>query len=622
MNLIFDDCLELINSFKINSGENEIKDIENQINDKIKDILSKDDDNKSTNKYIKYVEEYDSTIIKYKKKTNPDINNDKQQQIRDILYEQNSFYNSKDKHIEFPYISYLTDTNFCTYDDFKKQYLYFENDSKSYPIIDCVLKENKILKIIEFIPKLNELVNLVYNELLMNIREEEANEKIRDKIPNLNFNDFNSSLKKFLETYDKEDLSMELNMDTKIWEVINIKKEGNKIFKIYNWIIHEYNKFYESLNIYKKNKDYIKEVIIQNCSENDYISFKYNNKSIKDRLKEILYLYSKRNRINNNRTINVYDGGKILYDFELIENLLEKEFALCKRKFSKTQKLFIFSDNIFSQECKIFKDLNRKFPQEEIINNIDELITVNDKDNDNNNDKDNDNNNDKDNDNENNIRKIYYNCLYLISYLTRYLKDEHLLNAKETSLDYVIKLMEKEGFKIHEEFKQEKYGNIKISQILHLYEIIEEKAFDSLIKKIENEIKLFGEIHITEEDEEKIKNILDSNVVLKQEEIIKGIKKYIVRYYLGNKNGDEFTLNDIKLDDILNKSSVWDKQIFNNEKFKNESNELISFNQKDNNVLRYFYRIIFENILKGEEPEPEPGPLYEDEKKEEENLLS
>ena len=75
-------------------------------------------------------------------------------------------------------------------------------DPKSYPIIDCILKENKILKILEFIPKLNKFINEFYNKLLMNITEEEANDKVKNKFPDIKFTGFNKSLKKIFEIYD------------------------------------------------------------------------------------------------------------------------------------------------------------------------------------------------------------------------------------------------------------------------------------------------------------------------------------------------------------------------------------------------------------------------------------
>ena len=165
----------------------------------------------------------------------------------------------------------------------------------------------------EFIPKLNKFINEFYNKLLMNITEEEANDKIKNKFADIKFTEFNKSLKKFLEVYDRAFAGFEINDESKIYEVININKKENKIFQIYSWIIQEYNKFFETINVNIENKKYINEVIIQNCTENDYISFKHGNKSIQQRLKEIICSYSKRNRIyniNNQEEINTYDGEK------------------------------------------------------------------------------------------------------------------------------------------------------------------------------------------------------------------------------------------------------------------------------------------------------------------------
>ena len=572
MNSIFDDTLEIFNTIKNNIEEKDIKEIERKINETIDDKISTDNYKHSIDHYIqpkKDLKEGDLTIESNKKPND----------FYDILLEKYDFYNPENKHEELPFISYLTYTNFSTYDDFEKQYLYFDtNDSDKYPIIDCIIKENKILKITEFIPKLNETVNFIYNELNMNITEDEANQKITDKIPNFNYNEFNNSLKAFLEIFDEKDINFVLNEETKISDLIITNNEQNKIFRIYSWIIKEYNKFYESLNIYNQNERYIKEVIIQNSTENDYISFKSNeNKTIKDRLKDILCLYSKRNRINENQEINVYDGGKIIYNFQLIEEMLEEEFVLCKRKFSKIQKVFIFSNKVFNKERNnIFYDLDRKFPQIEIIDNDLKFNISSYLDN-----------------NNYNIKKLYYDCLKLIIYLTSYLLEEKLFSPKTTTIEFITKLMEKENNKIDEKFKKlSEDFKLNIEQIFYLYEMIEEKAFESLKDNIKNNVELILRETIYEE-EEKINNLLNKNSLLKKELIIKGIKKYIVRYCIGNINGNDSISDIIKLEDIFNKKDIWGKLIFNNNEFKAEKTELCSLNKGDNIVLSYFYGILF-----------------------------
>ena len=108
----------------------------------------------------------------------------------------------------------------------------------------------------------------------MNINEEKANERIKNYYYNDKLKEFNNSLQIFYKIYSDDSFNMVINEDSKVSEVINVNKEGNKIFEIYRWIIKEYNNFLEATNFYAENKKYIKEVIIKNCTENDYISFK------------------------------------------------------------------------------------------------------------------------------------------------------------------------------------------------------------------------------------------------------------------------------------------------------------------------------------------------------------
>ena len=574
MNSIFDEVIDVIKIIKINlNNEEELKKIEQNLDGIIK------------NKIASYKTSLDDYYTLFEK-----INNNKNENeidsdtiyskvilFHDILFEKSSVYNNKNIENELPYLSYLTYTNSCNLDDFKNQYL-IENDTKSYPLIDCILKENKILKIIKFIPELNNFVNEYYNKLLsMNITEEDANKSISYFLPNVHdFNKINKSLKNILELLGDDKFDMEIKKESKISEIININSKENKLFKIYNWIIDEYNKFYESINIYEEKKKYIKEVIIQNCTENEYITLINNGKSIQERLKEIIHLYSRRDRIYEDKTLNVYDGGKIIYDFELIEDMLENEFILCKRKFSKTQKLFIFSDKIFSNERnKILLDLNDKYPQIEInAENIKRRISsyLN---------------------NDDNIKKsLYYNCIYVIIYLMTYLKNEKF-KGEETKIEYIIKLMQKENNIMNETFIlliENSYFNI--NQILSLYEIIEENVFDVLTKKLKEKIIEDKVINIPEEKENEIINEINKASLIKEDLLMKGLKKYIVRYYLGDNEGDNNILYNIKLDNIFNKLDIWDKKIFNEEKFNEDKNKLCSINE-DNCLLYHLFMKIF-----------------------------
>ena len=577
MNSIFDEITNVIKTIKINfNDEEELKKIEQNLDGIIKNKISS---------YKTSLDEYYTLFEKIKSNKNVNENETDSETIynkvilfHDILFEKSSIYDNKQIENELPYLSYLTYSNTCNYEDFKNQYL-IENDNKSYPLIDCIIKENKILKIIEYIPELNNFVNEYYNKLLsMNITEEEANKSISYLLPNAHdFNKINQIIKNILELFENDKFDFEIKKESKISEIININSKENKIYKIYNWIIDEYNKFYESMNIYEEKKKYIKEVIIQNCTENEYITLINNGKTIQERLKEIITLYSKRDRINKDNTLNIYDGGKIIYNFELIEDMLENEFILCKRKFSKTQKLFIFSNRIFSNERnKILLDLNDKYPQIEInFESIKRRITPY-----------------LNNDDENIKISLYYNCIYLIIYLMTYLKNEKF-KAEETKIEYILKLMQKENNNMNETFIsliENSYFNI--NQILSLHEIIEENIFDILTKKIKEKIKKDNIINISEEKENEIKNEIINTFIIKEDILIKVLKKYIIRYYLGNMSGDNNIINNIKFDDIFNRIDIWDKIIFTNEKFNDDKNKLCSINE-ENCLLYYLFMEIF-----------------------------
>ena len=48
---------------------------------------------------------------------------------------------------------------------------------------------------------------------------------------------------------------------------------------------------------------------------------------------------------------------------------------------------------------------------------------------------------------------------------------------------------------------------------------------------------------------------------------------------------------------IFNKVDIWGKTIYNDNRFKEESNKLISINNKENNcIIKHYYNIIFQRI--------------------------
>ena len=103
--------------------------------------------------------------------------------------------------------------------------------------------------------------------------------------------------------------------------------------------------------------------------------------------------------------------------------------------------------------------------------------------------------------------------------------------------------------------------------------------------------------------------------LLNQDLLINGIKKYIVRYFLGDSiRNNPHNLENIKFDDIFNRMDIWGKNIFDDKKFKDESNKLCSLNKKENNnLLIYFYSAIFKKEDKLPTVNEDPNNLSDDE---------
>ena len=225
-------------------------------------------------------------------------------------------------------------------------------------------------------------------------------------------------------------------MRQNIFEIINIP--GSTINYVYTKIIEIYNDFLKKMK-YGNNNKLIDEVIIQEAKENDY-NFNYiqiegdKKMTIKQKLDELILLYSNRERKNNNY-INVYDGGKINYKYEIIENKLEETFIFGKKYFSEKQKTFIFHQDVFNQENNILKEFVKKYGKnEKNKNDMDKMEAL----------------------------------VFILKYYTRIIKDINNQEVKSMN-NKLIKIFEKEVF-TDEDYK---------------------KILSSIDDKIFNEVKLF-----------------------------------------------------------------------------------------------------------------------------------
>ena len=574
MNYIFNDIIPIFIYIETKFDEEYIYSIEDKIKTKIE----------------KYCNNFDMFYEKYNAQIKQINNNDYKNEFKRIMLEDTELYNDRNINNKYSFISYLTITNFSSINDFESQFKYLINDKNSYPMINCILNDSEIIKLSKNLPYINSFINEVNNELILKIRREDVDKEIKEF--NFSIDNFDEKMEKFnnkikeikkLKSFSTIEIS-EISRKSKISEIINIK--DNSIYKLFDTIINVYNQFLTNTKIFNDNKNFIESIILQNASKNDYINFYYNNDneeiSPNEKLQEIISLYSKRNRYNNN-AINTYNGSKIIYDFNQIESLLQKEYLYGKRPFHKNQRTFIFSNEIFSEEKNLIVSINNKYPQKE----IDDKIIKNDVDkffNDENITKD-------------NYLQIYINIQYILFYLMTY--DCNNYDGEKISLEYISKIMKKANYQFNELFIDflDKYKqNLNLNNLLYLLKNIEIKCFEYLTEEISNDIK-DNKINIyinREKNNEIIEYYKNEKLLINEDIMINSIKRYILRYYIpDNQNKNDF-LNAVQLEKILKKSDIWDDNIYKDEKFKNESDTILKLNNENNCLMKYFFNKLFE----------------------------
>ena len=615
MNSLFKEIHEKLIIFQIDDSEEKIKNNEREIDSIVNTVI---------NNFSKTVKEY----YAYEKKPSNENNNDIKtemitvgensigKEIFDIIMEKPEFYNNENLiNQKYPFLSYYTYTNyFSLNDDFKNQYFYFNNTNSDYPLIGSVLSEDNIFKILEQLPKLKELANKAYNTINMRYTEEEIHNKTIENIFNNNLNEyilfFNSIIESDDELFNQD---KKISIKSKIFELINLP--GSSMNHVYEKITEKYNSFISGMTFAnkkevneneKKQKDMnldaykipeekdinlknikIDEVLIKEAKESDY-NFNYlsiDNKkvTIKEKLEELAFLYSKRERNKENK-INVYDGGKIIYNFQFIEKKLKELFIFGRKKFSKNKEDFIFSSDIFNQEANIIKDFEKKYSQGKIKDDdnkkMEDYISKKD---------------------EEEVLNLFYELFFVFKYLTRY---EVIKLKNENDLIKYFELKQYEIIHLKTAIKQlNKSKNIlTLNSILHFYKIVLNKAFNDLTKNIKKNIEK-DTIDISEETKKNIEECLEKNEIIKIDTIISAMKMYILRNIKG-KNEDNYLFN---LKDLRNKD-LWDMTIYGTKKFNEEFDKLIELvkgeNEKDmKNVVNYLYSKIYDINIEEEENE-------------------
>ena len=499
--------------------------------------------------------------------------------FKKIIFEED-YTNCIDTIIKEPSYIYLTTPNFCESNDFIFQYQ-FSNDNSM--LIDCILnkKMDEIINKINCLPSINNIVNKIYNEKNMNIsRMKSKEEKIRlDNELVKNVNKVIPDIKKFFNIEFEK-----INENTKIFDLVNLEKNKiynlyesfaeNNIIKSFNDLLNNYKKL-DNINIVSKNIQDLSNIdcFIKNSESNNYAH---------DRLLQLIQIYSKRNRYNENN-LNVYDGDKIIYDFKLIEKTLIDEFISRRKLLVNSQNVFIFSNEIFSGERKdliiTLKKHLEKIDESEKLKELKKEISAK----------------------ENIIKYIYSDMQHILIHIFYfYIKNNRTMNSKISLKDICEKIKENGNDKINGIFYNE---NIHINEIMDLYEDIENNLFASIENEFSKDKRLYDD-NLKNEKKKKISKYFkkNENLLLTKDKISAKAKIYIIRYCYNDYEKEDEILKNFDIKKLFEHEDIWDKDTFNDPKFEEEKKNLIKFNDDNvDNLEQYFLALIFQKENDDEE---------------------
>ena len=165
-------------------------------------------------------------------------------------------------------------------------------------------------------------------------------------------------------------------------------------------------------------------------------------------------------------------------------------------------------------------------------------------------------------------------------------------NYQKYNLYYLCKILRKKNYHVNEllsEFLNNYNDGFGINNLLFLYSKAEIKYFDFISEEISQNNNIIKENNKNVEDFFKEKN---NELLINELVLLDGIKKYIMRYCVGDNQNKNEIMKKIDLKNILEKKSIWYNIDLNNEKIKNEINKLLELNEGDN-LMKYAFKKLF-----------------------------
>ena len=353
-----------------------------------------------------------------------------------------------------------------------------------------------------------------------------------------------------------------------------------RIASVYYNLISAQNVFINSILLFlKDNKnlyyycDTLKEeILIQNSTENELINLEINtNNSLYPSFDDFIIDNCTRKCFDNNFSRIDINYRNLEYNFDKIEMELGKILLTGKKKFKDEQNFVVYGfEGYHGSNSSIILEFNNIYEQEKI----------------------------SDEDKRNLINKIkkfddYKTILFSIQMLFFYIKKNNFPPEHKIYNNVIKEIENKKIFDLDEKCKYLfKDTNYKIKNLLSIYELIELLSYHQIINNINIELKKPVENNI----KDKINQYFNNNRLITKQILSNAIRKFFSRYLTGQRDDQELKENENLMIMLRYKEEIWDKNLFNNDKFDEEFDIL----QEEFNEIKLYNIINFFIALDGE----------------------
>ncbi|OUM67355.1 hypothetical protein PIROE2DRAFT_58828 [Piromyces sp. E2] len=519
--------------------------------------------------------------------------------IKSILQETSNINNLPPS--TYPLIKYFNAANYPTYEKFYEQFNSINKCMDQYPVLTNYINATENVENIQFLENfhlINPFVNYMLDKYNNKISRKEAKgiklsqEIKRDDEMKKLFKNFKKAWKKIYKNLSNYDCHGQLppknlSKNDCLAYFLNDKFEddyGKYIATAYKDFITYQNEFLNPLIKDNSNNEYLypysnqikKAIMIQRASDKEIVSLNIENDMFES-FEDIIYTYSYRNYLIDNKIINYINYKEVKFDLNAIEIELAKILLPEKRLFLNEdhQDFITYAFEGFNQNECIILDFKEKIQRIKFLTNeekanISNLIKKN---------------------------KIDYNLiLFNLQSLLLYMVNARNINGKEKLIDEINKLPKK-VIKLDNEFIkffENLQFDLTLNQLVDCYEYIEFVNYDKILKNVAERAKIIG---LEKEQQEKLnKHFENKYLLINKKELGQAVRKFISRYLVS----DRFKNFSSNIFGILRyKSELWSDPIVseeNEKKFKEEIDQLKNLDIKIEQSVDFYEKLGGERI--------------------------